>query len=58
MILPSIAEITSARPDQLFAVSVHSIRVWLLQNEFPFVSAVEALLVAFDVKFPVAVEVA
>jgi hypothetical protein len=31
---------------------------WLLQNEFPFVSAVEALLVAFDVEFPVGVEVA
>ena len=33
-------------------------RAWLLQNEFPFVSAVEALLVAFDVEFPVGVEVA
>lgn len=32
--------------------------VWLLQNELPFGPAVEALLVAFDVKVPVGVEVA
>ena len=35
-----------------------SIWAWLLQNEFPFVSVVEALLVSFDVEFPVGVEVA
>jgi hypothetical protein len=43
---------------QTAGISLETIWAWLLQNEFPFVSVVEALLVSFDVEFPVGVEVA